>query len=172
MNDAKKDEFVAAGEPVERAPLKQVGLSVLAGWLVPGLGHYLAGQQRAGVALAVLVGGLFATGLFISNFEAVSSELHPYGFWIQAWVGGGFLPMALLDPNADLVLQGRQSVHSYGMVPRFADAGFLFTVIAGFLNALVLFDLVERQLGGPMRRRSAEEDAEDDDAPATEGAAG
>lgn len=121
--------------------------AVLAGWVVPGLGHILSGRKRQGIALLVIVGGAFLAGLVLSDFEAVSRDLHPIAFWAHIGVGGGVAPMLILDPAKKHVKQGSATVNDYETVPRFHDTGVLFCAIAGLLNVLVLLDLVDRMLG-------------------------
>ena len=96
--------------------------------------------------IAVLVGGIFVAGLFLSKLEAVSRDLHPFSFFAQVFVGGGTIPLLYIDPAADKVLTVRLSIERPKLVPRFTDTGVLFCNIAGLLNLLVLFDLIDRQV--------------------------
>ena len=127
-------------------PPDRILWSVLLAWLVPGLGHGVAGFRRQGILLFLLVGGTFAAGLGISHLEAVSRDLHPFAFWAEIGFGGASLLLSWIDPARDLLLEGA-AVSRPQIVPRFADTGLLFCSIAGLLNMLVLLDLVDRMLG-------------------------
>ena len=136
----------------QREPAR-IAACVLAGWLVPGAGHFTAGFRRHGVILFFLLATAFGIGLLLSDMEATSRSLHPYAFWAESGVG---LTAAFLvsDPGIEKLLPGSDSVRTYTSVPRYVDSGVLFCAVAGLLNLLVLFDLVERMLGGPMAREN------------------
>jgi hypothetical protein len=132
---------------------------VLLGWLVPGAGHFARGFARQGRIILGVVVFLFALGLTLSDLEAVSRDLHPYAFWAQLGVAGGTLPLLVIDPARDQILGVHESVNT--PVPRWSvedsrwadeippprsDTGVLFCCVAGLLNLLALFDLVDRSL--------------------------
>ena len=132
--------------------------NVLSGWLIPGLGHIFAGARRQGILLMVLIVGLFACGLWLSDLEAVSKELHPYAYYAELGFGGATVPLLYLDPAADKVLYAMDPIRTRQAVPRHNDTGTLFCSIAGLLNLLALFDLVDRYLEPrPTRRREEKE---------------
>lgn len=118
---------------------------VLLGWLLPGLGHWHAGLKRQGAFLTLLIGGAFAFGLFLSDCEAVSRDLHPIAFWAQVGVGGATIPLVNIDPAKGKVLENRDTIEKRELVPRHNDTGVLFCSIAGLLNVLALVDLVDRR---------------------------
>lgn len=135
--------------PSPTGPARALVLA-LSGWLVPGLGHFLAGLHRQGIILCALIGGSFVTGIVLSDLEAVSRKLHPYAFYAEIWVGAGTLPLLWLDPAGKKVLADHVALGTYVEVPRHNDTGVLFCAIAGLLNLLALFDLAERLLGRPV----------------------
>ncbi len=137
------DSTIPRGRP---APLPVIATRVALGWLIPGLGHYLSGETRRGIALGVLISGAFLLGFLLSDKEAVSKQLHPYSFFAQVFVGGGTLPALYFDPARDKILEVHSSISTREAVPRFNDTGVLFCNIAGLLNLLVLLDLIDRQL--------------------------
>lgn len=66
------------------------GLNPLAGicaLILPGLGHFVAGQRARGVAIAIGILGLVAGGLLIGGIDAVDSQEDTVWFWGQAPVG-------------------------------------------------------------------------------------
>ncbi len=140
----------AVRHEIESGP-KILALALLA-WLIPGLGHLLAGRWRRAMVFCVIIGGSFAVGLHLSNLEAVSKDLHPYAVWAESGVGAPALLLLYLDPARDRVLEAEDTTRFYHQVPPHTDTGVLFCCIAGLLNYLVLLDLVERLLGGPLAR--------------------
>lgn len=122
---------------------------VLAAWLVPGLGHYLLGDRTRGLRLGSLILGTFLIGLLLSNFEAVAPRLYKISFYAQLGVGAPAVVLYLADPAAKIVQQEQSSVDIPRGVPRRVDLGILFCNIAGILNILICFDLLERRLGPP-----------------------
>lgn len=133
-------------------------VDALLGWLLPGAGHLSRGFRRQGwIALFVIV-PIFSLGLVLSDFEAVSRDLHPYAFWAELGFAGATLPLLKIDPAANKVLPDHQSitnpvpgwdVQSRGWdldVSSWSDTGVLFCCVAGLLNLLALFDLLDRSL--------------------------
>ena len=62
------------------------------------------------------------------------------------------LPILWIDPARRSFPEGFKVLTRYGDVPRYSDSGLLFCSIAGLLNMLVLFDLVDRMLASGERR--------------------
>lgn len=134
----------------------QLALHVFAAWLVPGLGHILAGNRRVGAYILALVGGAFGLGVVLSDFEAVSRDLHPIAFWAQLGVGGGTLPLLAVNPAKQRVLLGNDAISRYEDIPRRNDVGVLFCTVAGLLNLLVCCDVVDRAIGSDRSHRARE----------------
>lgn len=135
-----------AARPAAARSTVSLPLDLLLGWFIPGAGHFSRGFARQGrITLAVVV-LLFASGLTLSDLEAVSRDLHPYAFWAQLGVAGGTLPLLAIDPAREKVLSDYESVHQPVAVPARNDTGVLFCCIAGLLNLLALFDLADRTL--------------------------
>jgi hypothetical protein len=106
------------------------GLLVLAGWLLPGLGHWLQGRRaRAAVVFALLVGLLLA-GTWLAEASNLSRDRHFY-YWVAQLLAG--LPAILLEQ-----LSGRPAVT--GPLP-LADVGLLYAAMAGLLNLVLLIDV-------------------------------
>lgn len=139
--------------------LPSVLIDVLLGWFVPGAGHLSRGFRRQGLIVMGVLVPLFVLGLFISDFEAVSRDLHPYAFWAEIGIAGGTLPLVAIGVNEDKILEGMQSIHEYQDVPALNDTGVLFCCIAGLLNLLALFDLLDRSLSPPRLVAREEEPA-------------
>ncbi len=137
---------------------KTLPVDLLLAWFVPGAGHLIRGFKRQGIITLVLVVPLFFVGLLMSDNEAVSRELHPYAFFAELGVAGGTLPLLALGLGSDKVLPDEESIKEYQDVPAWNDTGVLFCCIAGLLNFLAIFDLVDRSLSPPrLVARKAEE---------------
>jgi hypothetical protein len=133
-------------------PLATLPIDLLWGWFVPGLGHLRRGLRRQGLVVLGAVTPLFVAGLFISDLEAVSREIHPHAFWAQLGVASGTLALVAIDPVGDKILPPSSSVLEPQDVSAWADTGFLFVCIAGLLNFLALFDLFDRSVYPPAER--------------------
>lgn len=128
--------------------------AALAAWLLPGLGHWLLGQRKRALILAVTLGLLWTGGLAIGGISAIDRREH--GFW--------FLGQMLLAPSLVVNLAhnrlrnaGRPLPHRHpAFSPGFAHAGeqgVLFTALAGLLNLLVMVDVLYRDPHPPEASR-------------------
>ena len=129
--------------------------AAVAAWLLPGLGHYLLGQRRRGLILAVSIGGLWLGGLFIGGVSSIDRSAHP------AW----FLGQMLVAPSV-VVEYYHHRLRSNGVVqplphddpayiPSFArtnEQGVLYTTLAGMLNLLAVIDVLYRDPRDPRHR--------------------
>ena len=113
-------------------------LSLLAGWLVPGAGHFLLGERARAAAFAAAVLGTFALGLAITGGNAVSWQEHPVAFVVEAPAG-----LATLVPVAIEVVRG-QAVALADDKVKYLDLGLLFCMMAGLWNLLLAVDAYER----------------------------
>lgn len=103
---------------------------VLAGWLVPGLGHLLQGRRLRAAIVFVLLVGLLVLGTVLAEGSNLDRERHFY-YWSGQFMAGG--PALLLE-----VLHGHARVtHDIA----YADAGLVFGCLAGLLNILCLLDV-------------------------------
>jgi TM2 domain-containing membrane protein YozV len=120
----------------------------LLGWLVPGLGQMVTGRVGAGLALLVVLGGLFAGGLALTDFSAVDPKSYKLEFIAQALIGG---PTALaLRFTEDVRLE---------RLPPWREVGSLYVVVAGFLNLIAICgatsDAQRRNVAARARRAAA-----------------
>lgn len=105
------------------------GLAVLAGWLVPGLGHWISGRKLRGAVVFVLLVGLFALGTALAEGSNLDRERHFFYWGGQVFLG---LP-AILAELAFGAVRVRSDI-------AYADAGLVFGCVAGLLNALAMTD--------------------------------
>ncbi len=114
-------------------------LVALAGWAVPGLGHWILGRRIKAVYLGGLILGAFATGLLLGEGFSVASAKFPYHFWGQLGAAGP----ALL---ADRLLGLRAQDHTIDRL----ELGVVFATVAGIMNVVAIVDAytIARQRAG------------------------
>ncbi len=127
--------------------------SLVAGWVVPGLGHWLIGQRQRGVIILVSIGLLWLGGLAIGGIGVCDRQKHP------AWFLGQMLVAPALAVN---YYQHRLASGSSGQPGAFEpsyghmkEQGILYTALAGLLNLLTLIDLIDRDADGRRRDDTA-----------------
>jgi hypothetical protein len=125
-------------------------------WLIPGLGHLYQRRTAKGILFMVCILGTYFFGLFCSNGHAV------YASWTD-WdrrlpflcqVGVGLPAMPALVQNY-LVRSGKAPLFGGVMAPpatpqelndwyrklnRYFELGTVYTMIAGLLNVLAIYD--------------------------------
>jgi hypothetical protein len=110
----------------------------LAGWLVPGAGHFLTGELRKAGVFFVVLGGMFAIGLAFHGETFAFDMADPLVFLaaLSQWaVGVPRLAAAMFGA-------GRGDV-----VAVTYEYGNTFLIVAGLLNMLVVLDAVDRARG-------------------------
>jgi hypothetical protein len=107
-----------------------VYLPLIAGWLVPGAGHFLLKKWGRGALLAAAIVGMFAIGL------AMQGQIHTGAHDIL-----DLLSMAGDLGNGLLYVLGRAMGWGTGLVQvTTADWGSRFIVVAGLLNVIAAVD--------------------------------
>jgi len=132
--------------------VRRPSIAILAGWLVPGLGHVLLGRRARGVFVFAALVGLFVLGTVLAEGSNLDRERHFY-YWAGQFMLG--LPALLAE-----VVHGHARVSSD---IAYADAGVVFGSLAGLLNILALLDVYgqgERQLLGEPETTAEAEPAE------------
>jgi len=106
------------------------GVHVFAGWLVPGLGHFLQGRRLRGIIVFAVLVGMLVLGTLLAEGSNLDRERHFY-YWSGQFIAGG--PVMLLE-----------ALHGHVAITRdiaYADAGLVFGCLAGLLNILCLLDV-------------------------------
>ena len=107
-----------------------VYLPLIAGWLVPGAGHFLQGKWVRGALLAVSIIAMFALGL------AMQGQLYSSVQDILSMLGvAGDLGSGLLYVVSRVAGWGAQPIQT-----TVADYGTKFIVVAGLLNIIAAVD--------------------------------
>lgn len=99
-------------------------------WLVPGLGHALAGQKGKGWLMGGAVAIVFALGLVISQGHGVDRQF--FGLW---WSGA-----ALFGPGLLVVSFWTGPLPLVAEIPPLLDYGVALCTCAGLMNAMVISD--------------------------------
>src|SRR5580692_5662327 len=113
----------AAGKPAQKG---FVYLPLIAGWLVPGAGHFLLRKWGRGALLAVSIIAMFALGLAMQGKLYTSTQDILDMLCVAGDLGSGLLYFV----SRTLGL-GSQPVQT-----TFADYGTKFIVVAGLLNVI------------------------------------
>lgn len=99
-------------------------------WLVPGLGHWMQGRKNRGIAVFVMLVGLFVGACFLAEGANLDRERHFY-YWAGQYLLG--LPAIIAE-----FIHGHARVR--GEIP-YVDAGIVLGCVAGMLNVLVILDV-------------------------------
>jgi hypothetical protein len=107
-----------------------VYLPLIAGWLVPGAGHFLLRKWGRGALLAASIIGMFALGLAMKGkiYTSASDILDMLGLAGDLCTGLLYIVSRILGLGADQVLVTT------------ADYGKVFIVVAGLLNVIAAVD--------------------------------
>lgn len=167
--------------------LKDPALAAFLAWLVPGLGHIYQGRVAKGILFFVCIMSTFVYGLYLGGNSELGWGRVVYASWrpgdrrlpylcqvcaglpalpalVQASrVRSGKPPLAngFMAPPwlGDRAPQGEYTVNELHLaLHRFFELGTVFTMVAGFLNVLAIYDA----WGGPMFAEEEEEEEEDD----------
>ncbi|HEY2839074.1 MAG TPA: DUF6677 family protein [Pirellulales bacterium] len=158
-----------AGAPsaTEETPLKDPVLAATLAWLIPGLGHWYQGRRSKALLFFVCILGTFVFGLYLGEGRVVYASMRPgdnrFPYFCQVAVGLPALP-ALVQAYR---VNHRDAPINFGlwkdfMVPpaltrpgqdnpseldklhkrlnRFFELGTVYTMVAGLLNVLAIYD--------------------------------
>jgi hypothetical protein len=116
-----------AGKPAQKG---FVYLPLIAGWLVPGAGHFLIGKWLRGLLLAVSIIAMFALGLAMQGKLYTSTQDILDMLCVAGDLGSGLLYFVgrMLGLGAD------------PLQTTVADYGTKFIVVAGLLNVIAAVD--------------------------------
>jgi len=144
-------------------PLKDPAKAAVLAWLVPGLGHYYQGRRGKALLYASCILGLFFLGLALGEGKIVfwrwtSPFRDPDNFrasyLAQFFVGLPALPGLIqgtlrhfgLDPILWGYLDAPPQAALNALHPKLGklvEVGWVYTVVAGLLNILAIYDAYE-----------------------------
>jgi len=140
----------SAESPVDWSKVATVAL---AGWLVPGLGHWLLGRPGKAIFFLLAIWGTFLTGWALSDCRSVFWKKDRIATYAQ--MGVGALDLALMaNPRPVAAAFGASlpaeppyepAGPSENLLPYY-DAGTLYTSVAGLLNIVVVISAVSLAL--------------------------
>ena len=131
-------------------------LYVLAGWLLPGLGHWLLGKTRRAVIFAVLILGSFGLGLahdgrlalrdpkqpFLSSLQIVANlGVGPLDLAARGMVYGGLSFTLPAHRMSDSDAARREEIYRDRTRSALSNYGTAYIWTAGLMNLLLLFDV-------------------------------
>ena len=159
-------------EIFDTGQLKNPFLAAFLAWLVPGLGHWYQGRKAKAGLFFVCIMSVFLFGCYLGSDREYGVARVVYAKWNkgekrlffipQAFIGFAAIPATLqenhvkqglpprwgnlmappysIDPSKQ---QKKPTINDlYGHLGRYFELGTIFTVIAGFMNILVVFDAV------------------------------
>ena len=152
--------------------LKNPFLAAFLAWLVPGLGHWYQGRKEKAVLFFVCIMSVFLFGCYLGSDREYGIARVVYAKWDkgekrlffipQAFIGIAAIPATLQEnlvkqglpprwgrlmappnsPSADKPKGNPTLNNLHERLSRYFELGTIFTVIAGFMNILVVFDAV------------------------------
>jgi hypothetical protein len=149
--------------PQPKIDLKNRNLATFLAWLVPGLGHLYQGRRGKAILYATCILGLYFTGLMLGEGKIVywewtnpltDAENFRASYVCQFFVGLPALPgliqgtlryygyepilWGFLDNPGKLV---ERALHP--RLGKLVEVGWVYTVVAGLLNILAIYDARE-----------------------------
>ena len=163
--------------------LRDPRLAAFLAWLVPGAGHFYQGRIGKGILFLVCILGTWIFGMYLGAGRVVYLSWRPddirWAYFCQVGVGLPAMPALLQfvharrDPRAAPLWGGIMAPPVPPNVRNFKDQGDLhfwqkelahyfelgtvYTMIAGLLNVLAIYDAY----GGPLLVASEEEDEDE-----------
>lgn len=102
----------------------------IAGWWIPGAGHWIIGQTKRAAIIFFGVSIAFVIGIWLGSIAVIDS--HTPWYWAQMLNSPAVAYLAHLSGNV-------YDLHAYGK-PR--EIGEIYTGIAGMLNLLCIVNAV------------------------------
>lgn len=177
---AESNPAAAAPEQIE-IDLKDPFLAAFLAWLIPGAGHWYQGRRHKAVLFFVWILGTFVFGLYLGEGRVVYASLRdsdrrlPY--LCQIGVGLPALPALvqaarktplqfpiykdfMAPPEVSQVLNQEDELDRLQKrLHRYWEFGTVYTMIAGLLNILAIYDA----WGGPAFATALPEKRDEDD---------
>jgi hypothetical protein len=169
--------------PIE---LKDPFVAGILAWLIPGLGHFYQGRNAKGALFSICILGTFVYGLYLGGSSQLGWGRAVYfNFddkeWRLPWlcqigVGLPTVPMTMLQwkfrdhpilhgfmapPAPDREAGGNPSLARIQReLPHYFELGTVYTMIAGLLNILAVYDACCGPVIAPAEARKDDEPAE------------
>jgi hypothetical protein len=173
----------ASEPPIE---LKDPFIAGVLAWLIPGLGHFYQGRNAKGALFSICILGTFLYGLYLGGSSQLGWGRAVYFTfddkdWRLPWlcqigIGLPTVPMTLLQyklgdhpilhgfmapPAPDGGQGGNPSLATIQrQLPHYFELGTVFTMIAGLLNILAVYDACCGPVVAPAEAGKDDEPAE------------
>ena len=167
-----KRAFVS-NTPLADVELRDPAFSALLAWCIPGLGHLYQGRVGKGLLFLVCLWGTFFVGLALGRFQNVYIASGQYSYVCQFFIGLAALPALLQPVSQGMGLGGilgsfqaapdpatLQVLH--GELGKLYEIGCLYTMVAGLLNILAIYDAYAGPVYTPDEPEQDGADARDD----------
>ncbi|MCC6511244.1 MAG: hypothetical protein IT423_19235 [Pirellulaceae bacterium] len=175
VRPAKSSVVIADGEPLD---LGNRELAAFLAWLVPGAGHYYQRRYLKSAIFCIAIMSTFLLGMLVGGGRCVYASWNQvdarWQYVLQAGVGLPAMPAAyqayrvgkglppamggfMAPPNSVADLSEWNEKSSSGF-----DMGTLYTMIAGLLNILVIFDAWGGPLPPPVKPTRGKDDNDAD----------
>jgi len=128
---------------------------IAVGWLIPGVGHLLLKKYVRGLIIFLIINFLFFFGLFGLKGRLYATEPgNPISVFATLGQKGVGLPYFVIEVIADKKEQASDFNYIYAFKKEYSlkeglpsspyyEYGITYTVSAGLLNLLVLFDIFD-----------------------------
>lgn len=172
---------MADGEPLD---LRNRTLAAVLAWLIPGAGHFYQQRYFKSAIFSTAVFSTFILGMFLAGTRCVYASWNVtekrWQYALQAGIGLPAMPAAI---QAWSIRSGNEPIFGSFMAPPQSereldswnhdtasgfDMGTLYTMIAGLLNVLVVFDAYSGPLPPPVPKKKKDKDQENEDAESAE----
>lgn len=167
--------------------LKDPVLAAFLAWLVPGLGHFYQGRLAKGALFLITILGTFVTGVYLGGSSELGWGRVVYASWREGdkrlpflcQIGVGLPSMPALI-QANRVRDNRPPLFHGFMAPpadegqiqpgqptlsqlnkelhRFFELGTVYTMVAGLLNVLAIYDALSGPVIVELRAAKKDED--------------
>lgn len=171
---ASGDVVIADGEELN---LRNRYLAAFLAWLIPGAGHYYQRRYFKATIFFVCIMSSFLIGMLVAGNRCVYASWNQtearWQFVLQAGVGLPAMPAVFQawrirngwQPQEGAFMVGPRSTRDLDAWNKVTASGFdmgtLYTMIAGLLNVLVIFDAYAGPLPPPVpKKRTKEPDSE------------
>lgn len=157
---------IADGEPLD---LRNRHLAAVLAWLLPGAGHFYQRRYLKSAIFSVCILSSFVIGMFVAGNRCVYASWNQtekrWQYVLQAGIGLPAMPAAVQAwrarggelPLWNGFMAGPQSVRDLDDWNKETASGFdmgtLYTMVAGLLNILVVFDAYAGPLPPPVPKK-------------------
>ena len=187
----KQTETQEPAEVFDTSTLKNPLLAAILAWLVPGLGHWYQGRKEKAILFFVCIMSVFLFGCYLGSDREYGPARVVYAKWNkgekrlffipQAFIGIAAIPATLQEnlvkqgipprwgglmspPNSPTAGKPKgnptlNNLHEH--LGRYFELGTIFTVIAGFMNILVVFDAVSGPVIETENKKQEKNDPDD-----------